>query len=176
MGRAAGSLAYCCRKLFLLLLSRGSGLSSPSAGGEDSGAGFPSGASDLDPLLVRLFLTFSLSWGSVEAAGASLAASGSGRASGGSSLAPGFPSACSSPPRWGSDARCLAPVLADLKDGRQTGRNSDWKSPKLKIAQNQVSRRVLATCVRTCACALTRWSSCPASPSARCCSVALLES
>lgn len=40
MGRLLGSLAYCCLKLFLLLLRKGPGFSIPSVGDKDSGA-FP---------------------------------------------------------------------------------------------------------------------------------------
>ncbi len=116
MGRLVGSLVYCCLRLFLLLLSKGRGFSSPSAGGKDSSTAFPWGTSNQVPLLFLVFLAFSFSDGSVEVAVGSLAASGGGRVSGGGSLGLGFPSARSSLfVMWRLEAMHLALVLVELR-------------------------------------------------------------
>lgn len=126
MGRLAGSLAYWCLKLFLLMLIKGPGFSSTSAGGEDSGTVFAWGTSSLAPLLFLVFLAFSFSWGSVETAGVSVAASGGGRVSRGRSLGLGFRSACSSlPGMLRLDPMRLALVLVELVQ-LQISRVSQW--------------------------------------------------
>lgn len=96
MGRLAGSRLYCCLKLcFLLLSTRPAAFSWAPVGGAPSAALLEL-ISAFPPLLFLVFLTFSLSCGSVAAVLASVLPSAGGRVSGGRSVGVGFPSVGSS--------------------------------------------------------------------------------
>lgn len=114
MGRMAGILMFCCLKLLLLLRSMGPVFSGPSAGGTFSCTSLACSTSSLDPLSFLVFLAFSLTWGSAETQGGSLAPSGGGRVSWGRSRIVGLPSTCSLLETWRSEVERLPLVQVEL--------------------------------------------------------------
>lgn len=113
MGRLAGSRAYWFLKLCFLLLSTGPAFFWLPAGGELS-CELAEAFSALPPLLFFIFLTFSLSWGSLVTTVESVAPSNGGSVSGGRSVGVGFPSACSSLGMFRLELECLVLVQVEL--------------------------------------------------------------
>lgn len=113
MGRLAGSRAYWFLKLCFLLFSTGPAFFWLPAGGELS-CELAEAFSALPPLLFFVFLTFSLSWGSLVATVESVVPSNDGSVSGGRSVGVGFPSACSSLGMFRLELECLVLVQVEL--------------------------------------------------------------